>query len=266
MDDPAAPAIVELVRARRGRLELLGEHVGRSARSAATLFGPGAPDAAAIEARLVAWFARATALDAVHRVTVRAGAAGCELDCEIDETAELAPDLAAAGVSLSRVPRAIALPPPAADGSRREWLKVDARPDLSAARAQALELGAEFAVVSSIEGGVIGTDRANLFLWIGRELRTPSLASGAFPGILRGAVVRACSDLGVPLREAAVAPDDVARADDAFLASSALGIASVRSIDGRPLPAPPRGSPWRGLVPRLRLRVHELCTERDLPA
>ncbi len=248
------PAVLELVRARRGQLELIGEHVRRLLQALR-----GRPAAALFDEESLAAFVRA-------RWQQRGGGDGVlRLEATNDEITVAGPDepaisgeTLAAGFSVgtSDEPRAGAPPYKSAD-----HVAATERA-LRAARGR----GRDELLLRDAGGAILGAASANLFLVARGEIVTPSLARGAFPGILRRATLIAARELGVAAREADVTLDDVALADDAFLTSSSLGIVSIRAIDGRPLAAPPLGSPQRALVPRLRLRVHLLLGARFLPA
>jgi branched-subunit amino acid aminotransferase/4-amino-4-deoxychorismate lyase len=244
---------VELVRAHRGRLELPAEHARRIA---AALGGAAPPDpatAARVESLLAAEWERLGRRDGLFRVD--AFAQGLRL--RVEPQPSIPDETLAAGFAV------------ALHGEARPALPAHKTPAHAAAIERALraarERGLDELLWTGPTGGLLGATAASLFLFLEGALVTPSLPCGAFPGILRRAVLRAARDLGLPAREAEVAIAELARASDAFLASSSLGIVSIRSLDGRPLRAPQRGSPARAFVPRLRLRVHELAGARLLP-
>jgi branched-subunit amino acid aminotransferase/4-amino-4-deoxychorismate lyase len=71
-------------------------------------------------------------------------------------------------------------------------------------------------------------------------------------------LLAAARSLGVPVREVPLTVGDLLAAPDLLLTASAHGLLSVRSLQGRDLAPPRAGSLSKGLVPRLRLRLHEL--------
>jgi len=258
MTAPRARALVEIVRARRGRLELVGEHARRLARSAARV-GFGEPlDGDAIERAIDSEWRRRGAGEGLLRL--RLDARGLAVEAAVAPPFDA--ETLAAGIGLVLVPEpAVRGAPPQEPGD----LKWDDPERAAHSRERAAARGAGDGLRVDRDDRVLGTSSTNLFVVTGGGLVTPPAAEGAFPGIARAAVLRASRDLGIPAREATVRRDDVEAAHDAFLVASACGILSVRSIEGRRLEPPPAGTDARGLVPRLRLRVHELCRERRLP-
>jgi 4-amino-4-deoxychorismate lyase len=251
MSDAAEPVTAATwLRASRGRLELPGEHLARLgvARGTAT---------DEVEARLDALHRSGGARDGVYELR-RAGGADVEI-------APLRPprfdgERLAEGVALLQAGERPALAPQKTLAAARHAESLLAR-----ARAH----GADELLWRSSDGALLGATTMNLFLLDGATLLTPSLASGAWPGLLRRAVLQAArelsSALALSIREERLAAAALDRADDAFLASAAEGLVAVRSIDGRALRAPPRGAPARAIVPKLRLRLFELCGARTLP-
>jgi branched-chain amino acid aminotransferase len=142
-------------------------------------------------------------------------------------------------------------------------LKSDARDAARRARRDAAAAGADEALFLNTRGRVACGAGCNVFLLTADGLATPPVEEGALPGIARAALFVAARRLGVPLREAPISVAELAAAPDLLLTASALGLVAVRSLDGRPLQRPVRGSLRKGLVPRLRLALHELC---ELPA
>jgi branched-subunit amino acid aminotransferase/4-amino-4-deoxychorismate lyase len=253
---PVSPPAIERLRARAGRLELVGEHLARLLEIPLDRARSGPPFTQ--ERELAAHLDHAGRRDGVLELYFAGGesfgfSAFLEPDLDRERLAE--------GVRVVTAGARPAVPQTKAMATAARAAEL---------LAQARQQEADELIWCGVDGALVGATRMNLFLVRGATLVTPSVASGAWPGILRRAVLIAARQLGTELRitvsEERLLPADLARADDAFLASSAHGIVAIASIDGRPLPAPPRGSPARALVPKLRLRVHELCRERFLPA
>ncbi len=246
----------ERVRGWRGRLELLGEHVARLLHESDAA---SAPDShAAVEAQAQQLFDACGRPDGILELRRQ--------DDQPPEVLDLRPydfrsDQLAGGLVVQVAGERAPLP-----ATKSLDRLEEARERLAAARAH----GVDELLWSSHDGALLGATTMNLFLVRSGELLTPSHASGAWNGLLRKAVLHAALELaptlGFTLRETTLRLADLAEADDAFLAGSAHGIVPIRAIDGRPLLAPPRGSPARKLVPQLKLRVHELCSQRFLPA
>ncbi len=97
------------------------------------------------------------------------------------------------------------------------------------ARREADERGADEALMLNTAGRLAETTIANLFLVIGGDLVTPPVADGALPGVMRADVI-ALAGAG----ERPLAPEDLARASEAFVTNS-LGIRPLVSVDRAPI-------------------------------
>ncbi len=92
--------------------------------------------------------------------------------------------------------------------------------------------GCDEAVVLDPAGNVVSASMGNLFVLIDGVLRTPPLLTGARDGVVRHWVLK-----NSDAREDLVAVDDLARATEAFVTNSRIGILPVRELDGRDLPS-----------------------------
>jgi branched-chain amino acid aminotransferase len=88
---------------------------------------------------------------------------------------------------------------------------------------------------------------SNIFLVRDGAVLTPD-ERGVLPGVSRATVVELCGGLGIPCREADLDLYDAATAEEAFMTSTSLCLCPVRSIAGRPLPAPLPGPVTRRLT------------------
>jgi branched-chain amino acid aminotransferase len=109
------------------------------------------------------------------------------------------------------------------------------------ARQEAARRGADDAILLNTRDGVAETSIANLFAIIDGVLVTPPLSEGVLPGVMRAEVIAA----GAQKRPLTV--DDLASAEEILL-TSALGIRSVASLEGRPLPSTAAADRLRGLI------------------
>lgn len=107
------------------------------------------------------------------------------------------------------------------------------------ARAEAEAAGADDALLLNAFGEVAETTSANLFWVEGGELRTPSLAAGALPGVTRASVLAWANAHALPVHETTVGPDRLHRAEGCFLTLSSLGVVEVVVLDGRAIPSSP---------------------------
>ncbi|WP_024279397.1 aminodeoxychorismate lyase [Xanthobacter sp. 126] len=109
------------------------------------------------------------------------------------------------------------------------------------ARQEASRRGADDAILLNTRDGVAETSIANLFVVIDGVLVTPPLSEGVLPGVMRAEVIAAGA------RERPLTVEDLASAEEILL-TSALGIRSVASLEGRPLPSTVAADRLRGLI------------------
>jgi aminodeoxychorismate lyase len=103
------------------------------------------------------------------------------------------------------------------------------------ARAEAEAAGAEEALLLNTDGHVVEAASGNLF-WVQADtVFTPPVADGILRGITRGVVRELCEKLKVPVRECQVRPEDLLKADAAFLSLSSYGIVELAEINGQSL-------------------------------
>src|SRR5262249_13742252 len=76
---------------------------------------------------------------------------------------------------------------------------------------------------------------SNIFVVEGGRVLTPALEIGILHGITRQKVLELAAEAGIATEEAELSPDDLRRADEAFLTSSVRGVLPVRRVDGEPI-------------------------------
>lgn len=96
---------------------------------------------------------------------------------------------------------------------------------------QARALGFDEALVVAQGDVVVEAATANVFVVSGREIVTPSLDSGALPGVTRAMVLSCAAAAGVRAREGRVTLADVWTADEVFLTSSVREVVPVARVD-----------------------------------
>lgn len=101
------------------------------------------------------------------------------------------------------------------------------------ARDEAEATGADDALLLNAFGEVVETTSANLFWVEGGELRTPSLAAGALPGVTRADVIAWAHARALPVHETTVRPERLRQAEGCFLTLSSLGVVEVIAVDGQ---------------------------------
>jgi branched-chain amino acid aminotransferase len=190
-----------------------------------------------------------------------------EITVPIDDLAERAPRGAAViriTVTRGSGPRGLRLPPQphptifataaplqieptlrsvrlATAGTRRNQhsplscLKTLAYLDNILALQEALEHGADDALILNTDGHVACASAANLFLIRGADLLTPPLDDGVLAGVTRKLILQFGATLGLNAREASIEVDDLHVADAVFLTNSVSLVTLVTALDGAPL-------------------------------
>ena len=96
-------------------------------------------------------------------------------------------------------------------------------------------LGSIFAKENNLDNCILVNDKkevvealqSNLFLLYGQEIQTPPLTSGCLDGIIRKQIIRMAKDLNLTLKETAINPFDLQKADELWLSNSIQGIRAV---------------------------------------
>jgi len=101
------------------------------------------------------------------------------------------------------------------------------------AKQQANAAGVDEAVMLDWTGQVSEGTGDNLFLVKDKTVNTPSLHNSILPGVTRLAVLEACKNLRIEIREAPLSLHDLYVADEVFLTSTSLEIQPLVEIDGR---------------------------------
>ncbi len=96
--------------------------------------------------------------------------------------------------------------------------------------------GCDEAILLNTAGRIAGGSRSNLFLVLDGTVTTPPPSEGLLPGIARQTVLALAKEHGIPAREAALAPAELARASEAFLTNSLLEVLPVTRLQDRTLP------------------------------
>lgn len=123
------------------------------------------------------------------------------------------------------------IPPTSVDPTVKNyhWL------DLSAAQFDALDHGADLAVVCDEAGNVTEGHGFNIACVVDGNVVTPD--RGVLRGVTRQTVKDICEELGIPYREEAVPTEMLRSADEVFVTSTAGGVMPVSEIDGKPVNA-----------------------------
>jgi branched-chain amino acid aminotransferase len=103
--------------------------------------------------------------------------------------------------------------------------------------------GAYECVMLNGEGWIVEGSTSNLFVVRAGDVRTPAFGDGLLDGITRRRVLELARAAGHHSDEAHLGPDDLYRADEAFLTSSLRGLLPIVRVDGRPIGAGGAGVP-----------------------
>lgn len=97
---------------------------------------------------------------------------------------------------------------------------------------QALQAGADEALMLDIHGFVSTCNATNFFIVRGGEVWT-STGQYCMNGITRGKVIEVCQENGIPVFQKNFSLTDVYDADEAFVTGTFAGLIPVRAVDGR---------------------------------
>ncbi|HVM31357.1 MAG TPA: branched-chain amino acid transaminase [Candidatus Limnocylindrales bacterium] len=99
------------------------------------------------------------------------------------------------------------------------------------------------AIMLTADGHVAEASSANLFIVTDGVIATPPVADDVLPGITRTAVLRLAGDLGRPVEVRTIDRTELYTCDEVFFSGTGAQIATVSSIDGRPVGSPEKGYP-----------------------
>lgn len=226
--------LFETLRVYRGLPLLWERHLERLVVSAAELGFPVPPSGSLLREGIAAVLESAALMDAVVRITVTRGIAGgrptragCWIDAEpVDARLWRGTRRGEATVVLSRRPFA-----PGSLGG----FKTTSRLAYHLAREECRAAGADEALLVTSRGEVLEGAASNVFAVIDGQPATPPLESGILPGITRGFVLRACRELGIPMRTRPITREELLGAQEVFVTNAVQGIVPAVSIESRPI-------------------------------
>ncbi len=100
------------------------------------------------------------------------------------------------------------------------------------ARERAREAGFDEAIMLNSRGSVAEATVSNVFIVRNGRLLTPTIESGALPGITRAAVLDLALESGIEAAETELALDDLRASDEAFLTNSVMGVMPLTRLEG----------------------------------
>jgi len=107
------------------------------------------------------------------------------------------------------------------------------------ARMEALEQGADEALLINSNGEVAETAGGNLFWIYDETVCTVPTGRGALPGITRAVVLEICQALGLPTNKRVIKPEALRNSEGVFVTQSVLGIVPVAAFNGEPVAPSP---------------------------
>src|SRR4029077_7518884 len=105
--------------------------------------------------------------------------------------------------------------------------------DLTKGTFEALDHGADAAVLLSIDGHVAEGAGFNIWIVRGKTLLTPG--DNLLEGITRRTVFDLAKEMGIEAKTANLEPQDLVEAQEAFLSTTAGGIVPVTRVNDQPL-------------------------------
>jgi branched-chain amino acid aminotransferase len=253
-------AVFEVLRTYGGRPFALGEHLARLRRSAGRVFIAMPVDDATLGREVEAAIAAARgdgSSESYVRIVVTRGSGPLSLDPDtathplrVILVEPVVPPARAAylhGIAVASIPTRRVVDDTAAAGAKvTNYLS-----SLLALR-EAKSRGAQEALVVDARGHVVEGASSNVFVVKGGGLATPPESAGILAGITRAHVLGAARDLGIPVVERDLMPDDVYAADEVFITSSIRELVPVARVDDRTIGTGAPGPVSRALHRRFR--------------
>jgi branched-chain amino acid aminotransferase len=102
------------------------------------------------------------------------------------------------------------------------------------AKTEVRRRGYDDVIMLDTAGFVAEGATSNVFFVTGGEVKTPTLRS-ALPGITRHALIEIIRDMGYPLSETDITPDELPSFDEAFYSGSVVKVQPIREIEDKTL-------------------------------
>ncbi len=248
--------LFETLRVQGGRAFRLEEHIDRLRRGAQHLHIPVPPT---LEPGVEAVLERRRSSEGALRITLTRGVGPPGLDprpCSEPTLVISLRSIARSRRSLDGL-RVIIGGGRVAEGGLTSGMKTLGYGERIAALHEAVEAGADDALLLNGSGHVVGSSAGNVLVISDGMIRTPTDRCGPLPGITREVVLTVAQRSGIPFERAPLAPADLADADEIVLTSSLRGVAPVVSLDGRAVGSGAPGPLWY----RLRAAYEEVVRQ-----
>lgn len=122
---------------------------------------------------------------------------------------------------------------------------------------QAQEKGCDEALFLNARGAVVEGTRTNIFMIRNGIVYTPPLSSGCLSGITRSIVIELAMQSGIVVRQKQIYPQELKKADEAFLTNSVIEIMPVIELDGQVLSLAKHGKITLDLMKRYKNLVRQ---------
>lgn len=130
------------------------------------------------------------------------------------------------------------------------------------ARRWAVANGFDEALLLNTDGRIAETAMANIFAVAGTELRTPDLAEGPLPGVIRGQLLKLAPSIGLVPAEGSMTVEELTACDEVFATNSLIEVMPVVGIGERAVGSGQPGPRTRALHAALRQRVRDALAGR----
>jgi branched-chain amino acid aminotransferase len=97
---------------------------------------------------------------------------------------------------------------------------------------EAVQSGYDEAIMLDVQGNIAEGSGENIFIVRRGELKTPPITA-VLEGITRNSIIDLAQHLGLAVREAAIARDELYIADEAFFTGTAAELTPIREVDNR---------------------------------
>lgn len=128
------------------------------------------------------------------------------------------------------------------------------------AKAFAKKENAQEALFADAQGNLVEGASSNLFIWNGQSWITPSLESGALPGVIRRILISLIKARGISLEERTISPQELAQAGEAILTNAIWEIMPLTRWEAQPIGAGQVGEKTKELQMVIANRVQEILS------
>jgi len=103
---------------------------------------------------------------------------------------------------------------------------------------EAQRAGWDEVILLNERGEVAECTAANIFCVRGGRVATPPVSSGCLEGVTRGLVLEMGPNVGIPVEERTLFPEDLYSADEVFISSTNRNVIGVAEINGHKIAVP----------------------------